>query len=518
MRWYHSTACALGVATLGLAACGGNGGSSPFSMPAKSSGPAVMTKVKATIVIPRAVKRGSSKKGRKYVSPSTEGLIVTVVDSTGTNSYGYDVQANAPGCSTNSSNETVCEFSITAAVGNDTFDAYTYDASEGTTNPTVLGSSFTAAGNLLSQETGYAATIAADTNNVVTLTLEAAVATVTASPAVLSVSGNGGTTNAADFEGIDGDSNQISLYPNASPFLNPISFSISDSGQHSTANTNETVTFDGSSSVQPQSATATPYSALYIGSDSLTNSGYGSNFSYPTSAPSVVIAPLFLYSSTQNTQSGSSVVLYALAAATPSAATYTITKEPDSSTNNCDVFTISTPAASPSPPQVAAYTITSTGASPQNTASPSAQIPCVFDVADGTGTITKSAAFESGSTSVIITVPTAAPTATPTSTPTASPTPTATPTASPVVTASPTATPTASPTASPTATLTASPTASPTATASPSPTASPTATPTASPTATPTPTSVPTPSPTPTTGGTVTFPVPSPAPSTTSTN
>jgi len=390
-----ATAAAVGL----LAGCSGGGASQAPIMPkpAGTTAPvlpttpssAKTTKVKATIVFPKATKTAKFRgKHRQYVSPDTEGLVIEVdqVGSGGTTAYsitGYDL-------TTNSSNTTCtpvvggtsCTFYFNAPVTTsdmtDAFTIFAYNAPQ--TTGALTAGSYTPAGDLLSQDVSdpvpsatNSAILVNQTNALSFLLLPVVFAPVAniggsfASPLVLSVSGSGGTTNAVAIDGYDaGDGtfgNEIAsylaggddLYVNPMPLTTSTTdFTPSLASLTSALTDSVTVAWPAGSAAtnQPASATSTAYSGTLTATASLTGGGFeGTETFAPMTAP-VTIAPLFAFSvaaaNPSPDDSANTVQVYALQVAIPTgqtAASYAIAPDPNVANNACasDGFSASAP-------------------------------------------------------------------------------------------------------------------------------------------------------------------------------
>ncbi len=172
-----------------VAGCGG-GGSQHSVIPANPAARGSAS-VGLHVVIPKK-SASAAKRVVKHLPSSTKSMAVTVNGGT---PQVVGLQAADPGCSTDpGTGNTVCNATILAPIGSDTFDLTAYDAAGGT-------------GNVLSHA-NVTKTVAAGTNNF-PITLGGVVASVTLSAASPVYEGAATTTATAGVVAADADGNTI---------------------------------------------------------------------------------------------------------------------------------------------------------------------------------------------------------------------------------------------------------------------------------------------------------------------
>ena len=133
VRIYRPLVTFAAIVALALAGCSG-GGRSVIPPATGGTGTAVLTPaadaLKVTIRIPAT---GASAAARKpaYVSPSTNGIAITVYPALATPPPSptavADVSASSPNCTNNPDGSRTCQISVQAPIGNDFFIVTTYD-------------------------------------------------------------------------------------------------------------------------------------------------------------------------------------------------------------------------------------------------------------------------------------------------------------------------------------------------------------------------------------------------------
>ena len=378
-------ACAL------ASGCSGGAGGAGPSSESGSPAPSAAARVRATIVIPATKKAAGASKGRAYVSPGTEGLIVVVsqVTNSTTTTYsdtGYDVKAPSSACTVSgTTGNTTCTiiFNAPATSGSqsDLFSIYAYD--EPQTGGPLPATNYTPFGDLLSEDIGPSGTgdaVPSSTNPAITggaltnlvFVLRPVVATPMASISgtfatasttlALSVSGTGGSSNTLTVQGYDATSHEIADYLNGAGddvYINPIQEMLSPSTKFaatpatvtSALNPSVVVTYTPAVSDQPTSATSTPVSGTDIVSDSLPAGGYEGASTFPAVDQDVTIAPLYAFAPAATpTAAGFSTTVYAIQATLPtgvtSFASYTlIPNSAVTATNDCSAYIVTGPTA-----------------------------------------------------------------------------------------------------------------------------------------------------------------------------
>jgi hypothetical protein len=172
-----------------VAGCGG-GGSQHSVIPTKSAARGSAS-VGLHVVIPKK-SASAAKRVVKHLPSSTKSMAVTVNGGT---PQVVGLQSTDPGCSVDpGTGNTVCNATILAPIGSDTFDLTAYDAAGGT-------------GNVLSHA-NVTKTVVAGTNNF-PITLGGVVASVTLSVASPVYEGAATTTATANVVAADADGNTI---------------------------------------------------------------------------------------------------------------------------------------------------------------------------------------------------------------------------------------------------------------------------------------------------------------------
>ncbi len=206
----------------------------------------------------------TTKKHRSYVSPSTDGVILSVADTTTstTTSYGYDVSAaeSDPNSTCGPTNVTTgtrsCTLQLLAPIGDTVaVTATLYDA---------VPSGTTESGHALATGTSKSVSIAMDQANTIALTL----AGIPAGLATTYVGANGVTAPMFELQAtptvhaIDYDGNDIDTYDASTNYETPFTVTIADNGD--------------------DAACATHCSGFNYGRTTLTESVTGPNTSFQT--------------------------------------------------------------------------------------------------------------------------------------------------------------------------------------------------------------------------------------------
>jgi hypothetical protein len=173
------SAAGAAAALLGLAACGGNGGSTQSAVPAISAA-SNGTTANFTIKVPGGVSRAATVRRPAYISPNSQSAAITLVSVNGTPSTQaatiVDLTPNSKSCSS-SSGTLVCSAAVPAPPGSDAFSLTLYSAPGG-------------AGSKLSTGT-VTATIKPATLNTVPLTLNGIVSAIAVSLSAPNALGDG---------------------------------------------------------------------------------------------------------------------------------------------------------------------------------------------------------------------------------------------------------------------------------------------------------------------------------------
>lgn len=185
--------------SLVLAACGGHGSGtipSPRSTPQRAASAAVR------ITLPKLESKGSAERRPQYVSPYTQGVAITVYApgsaEPATPTSIADVSPSSPLCKANSDGSRTCTIplAISAGVYDMTFDAYDQPPLNGQPQ-----------GSKLSTGTLHSQTIAAGSNNLISVALGGVISTVELGPQSLPAVADGNphtftlTVNPRDAQG-----------------------------------------------------------------------------------------------------------------------------------------------------------------------------------------------------------------------------------------------------------------------------------------------------------------------------
>lgn len=203
------SACILMTAL--LAGCGGGGGGgNPVPTPVNTGGHGQSASVKITLGIP-AAQSSSAKapRSRNYVSPSTNGIGISVVAHGGTfpamvtPSDAYDVSAGSSYCVAGGGGSRTCTFYVPAPAGADDFQVSGWDAAP-------VNGSFVGA-HLLSQSVESNQTISGTATNVLNFSMSGTVHSIflRLSSATM-VAGQQNNTYTLNVEALDADGNIIS--------------------------------------------------------------------------------------------------------------------------------------------------------------------------------------------------------------------------------------------------------------------------------------------------------------------
>jgi hypothetical protein len=166
----------VGAALTILAGCGAGGGNHAAALPPTGGSVQSKARVPATfkVVVPPKTTATSVTRSPKFISPSTQSIVISVTDSSGTTVAAQNITTSGPGCNTPTViSPTTCSVTFNAAPGTDTFVITTYDQPNSGSGPFN--------GNILSEST-FTFTIVAGQPNVVTATLGGVPKALTVTP------------------------------------------------------------------------------------------------------------------------------------------------------------------------------------------------------------------------------------------------------------------------------------------------------------------------------------------------
>jgi hypothetical protein len=208
-----------------LAACGGGGSSSVPAQPGGASAGALQSvRVAMTIAGPPATTASGHLRGPKFVSPSTNGVQMSVYQP-GTvwlvTRTTIDVSSGSPACGGAVGYPRTCTVTIAVAAGTYDFDALTYDAAP-------VGGGFPAGTKILGVAQSRQ-TVVLDASNTLSINLGGNVGSLTTSP-YASLPADGAThTYAFVLQALDPDNNPIVAGP-SDPYYQPISGHLIETG------------------------------------------------------------------------------------------------------------------------------------------------------------------------------------------------------------------------------------------------------------------------------------------------
>jgi streptogramin lyase len=359
-----------------LAGCGGGGsGSSAAPLPGASAAPGSLQSVRVTMTIagPPGTKASGSARTPKFVSPSTNGVLIaaylhsdtqhtTVIATSAT-----DVSSGSAACGGQIGFPRTCAGVVPVPAGNDDFVITTYDAAP-------AGGVFGGTAHVLGRDT-VNQTIGLDVANSLSIFISGVIASYGSSQSYASLPADGATKNFAFvLQPQDFDNNPIAAGTN-DPYANPITVTLAETG----GGGHSTLVFNGNA----VGATATlthSTDTLALRYDGLGAPGYTTLTTLSAGGvtnSSIRVSPLYVGSastyfsaaSLSFAGSGESAQLAATEANPPGTVTYT-----------------ATPSAGCS--GIAAASISGANATVTSGATAAAFGPCSVSISDGTSTVT----------------------------------------------------------------------------------------------------------------------------------